>query len=279
MSKWAACALLLALAGPAVGYSGISPSDVLSADPYDYRARQGMARTSRSSGDWASAYYQAAWLAWFAPKQFADSPEGARLLRDRRARDQAAWEGSGGAAIAALAIETSESITSTCLNGAVVTQSGRLRDEVGNAIARAEQMDGRLDHPDPVARAALARLYLLLDDCLVLDAAPESRRARLKMLQKASSLASAVVDWLPKSPGAHLTLATARARLASLENRAEFWDMALEECEMAQALDPADPALSDMIWTLHLRAGHWAEAKRWENGGPEVKGRRKPKGK
>ncbi len=279
MSKWAACVLLLSLAVPAVCSSGTGPSDVLSANPYDYHARQEVVRASRSSSDWAFAYYQAAWLAWFAPKQFADSLEGARLLRDRRARDQAAWAGSGSAAVAAAAVEATESITNTCLNGATITQSRRLRDEVGNVIARAEQTDRKLDHPDPVSRAALARLYLLLDDCLVLEATQENQRARLKALQKAASLASAVVEWLPKSPGAHLTLAIARARLASLENRAEFWDMALEECEMAQALDPADPVLSDMIWTLHLRAGHWADAKRWENGGPEVKGRKSPKGK
>jgi hypothetical protein len=277
MSRWAACALVLALAVPAVGYGGANPVAAVSANPYDYQARQRLARASRSSSDGASAYYHAAWLAWLAPRQFADSPEGARLLRDRRARDQATWAGSGAAAIAALAAETSESITNTCLNGAAATQSGRLRDDAKDAIARAEQMEGRLDHPDPVARVALARLYLSLDDCLALEDTAESRHTRSKTLRKAASLASAVVDWLPKSPGAHLTLAIARARLASLENRAEFWDMALDGCKMAQALDPADPALSDMVWTLHLRAGHWAEAKRWENGGPEMKSRKRPK--
>ena len=272
MRRLAVLLLLLALASPAAAGGGASP------DPYDYQARQRLVRAARSSGDWASAYYQAAWLAWLAPKQFAQSAEGAGVLRDRRARDQVSWEGAGAAAIAAAAVEASESITSACLNGAIVTQASRLRAETSEAIARAEQLEAKLDHPDPAARIALARLYLSLDDCLALEDTAESRHARLKTLLKAASLPSAVVGWLPKSPGAHLTLATARARLASLENQAEFWDLALEECEMAQALDPADPAITDMIWTLHLRAGHWAEAKRWENGGPEVKTRKRPRG-
>jgi hypothetical protein len=121
---------------------------------------------------------------------------------------------------------------------------------------------------------ALAHLYLTLDDCLVLEGAGDSPRERPRALQKAISLASAVTDRLPKSSGAHLTLAIARARLAEIENREELWSMAIEECEMAQALDPDNLDLSPMVWTLHLRAGHWDEAKRWETGGPRVPRRR-----
>jgi len=257
-----------------------TPADALNADPYDYHARQQLVRAYQDAGDWTSAYYQAAWLAWFAPRRFADSPTGALLLRDRRARDQAAaWAASGQVAAVIAAADAARTVANTCLNGAVTTQASRLRDEVTGLISTAEQADSKLARPDPVARAALARLYLSLDDCLALDNTADSQRARPKALQKAASLASAVVGWLPKSPGAHLTLAIARARLAGLDNRAEFWDMAIEECRMAEALDPYDHALIGMIWTLYLRAGKWAEAKRWETGGPPTSDQNLPQKK
>jgi len=73
-----------------------------------------------------------------------------------------------------------------------------------------------------------------------------------------------VVAWLPESPGAHRTLAVIRARLAELDNQPELWDLAIAEANRARQLDPADTTLVEFLWTVHLRAGHWAEAKRWQ---------------
>jgi hypothetical protein len=257
--------------GPARSAAPYSSSpDVLQArleeDPYDYRARQQLVQAYQEAGGHAAGYYQAAWLAWLAPRRYAQS--GASLLRDRRERDRAAAEGGAPAAAVIAAGDAARSLADTCLNGAISVQAPRLQAEVEELISRAEQADASASRADPVVRVALAHLYLTLDDCLLLEDTAASRRARPRALQKAASLAAAVAGWLPKSPAAHRTLAVARARLAQLENRAELWDLAIQECEMAQALDPDDPALSKMVWTLHLRAGHWAEAKRWQTGGP-----------
>ena len=249
--------------------------DSFGPDPYDYHAREQLVRTYRQSGDFAAAYYHAAWLVWLAPKRYATSDVGIKLLHDRRGRDEAARAASEAVAVAASAVNAEELLFDTCLNGAIPGQSSRVRAEVTEMLRSAEDTDRRLGRPDPVARMALAHLYLTLDDCLVLDSAVDSARERPRALQKAVSLASAVAEDLPKSPGAHLTLAIARARLAGIENRTELWSMAIEECKMAQALDPYDPDLTPMIWTLCLRAGRWDEAKRWETGGPRLQ-RRQP---
>jgi len=262
-----ALALLLILA-PVVARAAIP--DSFGPDPYDYRAREQLVRTHRQSGNYAAAYYHAAWLAWLAPRRYAASDAGTTFLRDRRGRDQASWAASEAVAVAAAAVNAERLLFDASLDGAIPGQSTRLRAEVTEMLGSAEETDRRLARPDPVARMALAHLYLTLDDCLLLDIAPDSARERPRLLQRAVTLASAVAERLPKCPGAHLTLAIARARLAAIDNRAELWSMAIEECELAQALDPYNPDLSPMIWTLHLRAGQWDEAKRWETGGPPV---------
>jgi hypothetical protein len=268
--RTAAALLLMLLPVAAFG----AATDSFGPDPYDYHAREQLVRTYRQSGNYVAAYYHAAWLTWLAPKRYATSDAGIKLLRDRRGRDEAAWAASEAVAVAASAVNAERLLFDTCLNGAIPGQASRLKAEVTEILRSAEDTDRRLGRPDPVARMALAHLYLTLDDCLVLEGAGDSPRERPRALQKAISLASAVAERLPKSPGAHLTLAIARARLAEIENREELWSMAIEECEMAQALDPYNPDLSPMVWTLHLRAGHWDEAKRWETGGPRVPRRR-----
>jgi len=39
---------------------------------------------------------------------------------------------------------------------------------------------------------------------------------------------------------------------------------AFAEAARAHQLDPADASLVELLWTLHLRAGHWAQAKGWQ---------------
>ncbi len=50
----------------------------------------------------------------------------------------------------------------------------------------------------------------------------------------------------------------------SAEDRPELWGLAIAEVERARQLDPDDASLAVMLWTLHLRAGNWAEAKKWQ---------------
>ena len=245
----------------------------LARSPYDYEARRELVEACRRDGDHASAYYQAAWLAWLAPRSYAESGAGLVLLRDQRARDRAAVEGKAhGAAAVVAAMDGRRAFLDSCLNGAIVQQASRVRADLTKLIAVAEEAEGRVGRADPVARSAIAQLYLLLDACLVFEDTPESRRARPRAVQKAVSLATTVAAWLPESPGAHRMVAVSRARQAELENRTEWWEVAVEASRRAAALDPEDARLSEMVRALHLRAGQWSEARRWERGGPPREG-------
>lgn len=270
MSKALLTALALLMLGP-VAPLGAAAGDLspLDKDPYDYRARKRLVETCQKRGDHVSAYYHAAWLAWLAPRRYAESAAGQKLLRDRQARDRAgAWQTTGPMPVIVGAVEANQLLASTCLNGATAQQAGRVGEEIAKLLTAAEQAAATVTYADAVSRMALARLNLALDDCLRLEGSESSRRARSQALKRAASLGTTVAVWLPKSPGAHHTLAIARARLADLESRSDLWELAVYEAETAQALDPEDQGLTEMVWILHLRAGHWAEAKRWQTGGP-----------
>lgn len=269
----AAIAAALAAVWVSGGCGSRASAATSGARPYDYRARQRLVQAHLRTRDHVAAYYEAAWLAWMAPRAYADSPEGTAVLRDRRVRDRAAAASAGGPLwVIVAAADGGRLVAETCLNGAAGQHASRLRQDVADLVSQAEKADWGNGRKDAVTRSALAHLYLSLDDCLRLEDTPSSRRARPHVLKKAASLATAVVSWLPKSPGARRTLAEIRARLADLEDRSELWDLAIAEAEMAQALDPEDPSLVEMVWTLHLRAGHWADASRWETGGPSAHG-------
>jgi hypothetical protein len=178
------------------------------------------------------------------------------------------------------AVDAARHLTESCFNGVIADQAARLQKQTADQIAQAEKAAAALESRDPVVRMALVQLYLTLDDTLALQATPASRREQLSApgvwrpaarsaaqslaLRKAAGQAQAVCDWLPQSPGAHRTLGLVRARMAALENVRELWELAIAECQKAYQLDPKDPTLPELLWTLNLRAGHWEEAKRWE---------------
>jgi hypothetical protein len=241
-----------------------SPAVVIDRDPYAHDARQALVAQARDVGDHAIAYYHATWLAWLGPRQYADSDAGLSYLRDRATRERASRSDAGSLAPVIAAVEAKELLANSCCNGAIGQQAGRLSAGITDLIARAEEAEARSGGRDPVARIALAHLYLSLDDALTFAGASDRRRSRLRILRQAASRAAAVVAWLPESPGAHRTLAVVRARLAELDNQPELWDLAIAEANRAHQLDPADASLVEFLWTLHLRAGHWAEARRWQ---------------
>ena len=258
--------LLLTITASRAGAATPSPAIAalearLQADPYDYQARNQLVQACRQSRRYQNAYYHAAWLTWLAPRDQAQSASGFHYLRDRRARDRAAASVPDGSIfVVVTTVRASQMLNDACLNGTLPQQTARLRAELSDLVASAEAAADRIGVRDPVARAALARTYLTLDDLLSLEQTPASREARPSVLRKAASLASAVAAWLPDSPGAHRTLCLIYARRAELEQRAELWDLAIAEGERAQQLDPTDPTLPELLWGLHLRAGHWETA-------------------
>jgi hypothetical protein len=152
----------------------------------------------------------------------------------------------------------------SCLNGSIAQQAERIRKEVADALARAEETAADAGRSDPVARMALVQLGITLDDAIVLDTAGDERTARLSVLRKAATRGEAVAAWYPEAPGPHRSLAIIRARLAAMATRSELWDTAIAEATRAWQLDPADPYLPGLLWTLHLRAGRWTEAAIWQ---------------
>jgi len=113
-------------------------------------------------------------------------------------------------------------------------------------------------------RPGLAWTFIVLDT----DGGGERRlrggASRLSVLRTAASRAETVAAWLPEAPGPHRLLAVIRARLAEMDGRGELWELAIAEANRGYELDPADPYLAELLWTLHLRAGDWAEAEAWQ---------------
>ncbi|UCC68871.1 MAG: hypothetical protein JSV79_02795 [Armatimonadota bacterium] len=236
----------------------------LARDPYAYSTRQRLVAEARAAGDYPVAYYHAAWLAWLAPRRSADSDAGLPLLRDKDARKRAAYNQTGPIDAIIAAVEAKQLLANTCLNGAVAQQAGRLRANIADLLARAEEAEAQARHADPAARIALAQLCLSLDDALTFEGAAANHRLRLRVLQQAASRASAVAAWLPECPGPRRTLAAIRARLAELDNRSDLWGLAIADAERAFQLDPDDRSLLELLWVLNLRAGRWTEAASWQ---------------
>ncbi len=267
LAAFGAALWLLSGAAPAA----VEPIAVLEArvrqSPYDYQARQQLAQACRRAGEYGEAFREAAWLAWLAPQKYAQSPEGARYLLDRRARDRARDARNAAARLPVAAVEARRALADSCFDGTVTQQTERLRAETERAIQEAEADAAGESALGPVDRMALAHMYLVLDHILALG---EERggnafhRARLRALRRAASHVTAVSEALPKAPGAHRTLAVIRARLAELEDSQEMWKLATAECKQASRLDPDDASLGEMMWTLALRTGDWTEAKHWE---------------
>ncbi len=128
-------------------------------------------------------------------------------------------------------------------------------------MQQAEQSQATRVENDPVARIALADLYLTLDDAMRLAGAND--KDRKPVLQRAVTLAESVTRALPQAPGAPRLTTCARARVANLTNLPADWEAAISSGTQALALDPDDPVQWELMWSLQLRAGHWEEAKQW----------------
>ncbi len=234
--------------------------------PCDYQARQSLVQAYRRAGSYGPALREAAWLTWLAPQKYAQGPQGAAYLRDRRARDRAVSARDRSGRLAAAAMEVRRALAECCFNGAITQQTARLRADTERAIRDAEAEAAEAGSLRPVDRMALANMYLVLDDILALGQSRggEVRAARKRALRRAAGHAAAVSEALPQAPGGHRTLAVIRARLAELGDSLEMWKLAVSECKEAIRLDPGNSSLAEMLWTLTLRSGDWEEASRWE---------------
>jgi hypothetical protein len=234
---------------------------VLADKPCDFESRSLAVSGYHDEGRYPFAYYHAAWLAWLGPGEFRTRPTGAPFLFDRDHRDRAAAQGGDDLAAALAAVAAQQMLADSCLGGTIAQQASRLRKDIAAMLERAQAAAGR---SDPVARMALVQLALSLDDAILLEEGT-SDPSRIPILRSAATGAETVAAWLPEAPGPHRTLAIIRARLADIESRAELWEMAVAEAERARELDPSDPHLADLLWTLYLRIGDWQKAAVWQH--------------
>lgn len=238
-------------------------------EPCDWEAHRQLVEAYRRAGRYGDAFREAAWLAWFAPRDYAKSAQGLRYLRDRRARDRAANAGLArpegkGVEVVVAAVDVRRGLSDCCFNGAIAQQAGRLRGEVEEVVRKFEGGAGDASSRDPLGRMGLACIYLTLDDILALENGSDSLRARTHALRAAATEAAAAAAAVPEAPGPHRTLAMIQARLADVEGEAELWELAIAEGKEAYRLDPREATLAEMLWALTLRAGHWEEARHWE---------------
>ncbi len=258
---WGVLLALSLLIASAAGATETTSAPAGPTDPYDYQARQRLATEAGNRGDYPTAAYHAAWLAWLAPHTFAGSAEAA--LRDSNLLPRLRRPGSPGTlAILLAALRAHQEVAEACREGTVVSQSLRLQNTVAELTTKAEEAQVALEENDPLARAALADLSLSLDDALRL--AGKSARDRKPVLRRALASAEAATRLLPNAPGGYRLAAAAWARSAELSNDPGEWDLAITACAHALSADADDPILWELMWTLHLRAGHWEEAKRWQ---------------
>lgn len=228
--------------------------------PYDYQARNLLRTEQLTARRYAAAYWHAAWLCWLGPQRYVE--ENAAFLANRENRDRAARQETETLSPVLAAVDAQRQLTEACLQGTIGQQAGRIRRESAAALEQAGVVEGARERSDPVARMALVQLALTVDDAMRLEQSPDAA-ARRKLLRNAATRASTVSSWLPEAPGPHLTLTLLRARLAELDGRTELWGLAIEEARQAQSFDPENTTLPNLLWTLNLRAGRWAEAARW----------------
>jgi hypothetical protein len=232
-------------------------------NPYDYAARQRRARELRQARDYPGALYQSVWLAWFAPQRYRVAAEPALRDRDLLQRAHRAAPGEPVQQLLDAALEASQSIADTCLNGAIAQQTGRLEEEMSALVEQAESARRTMTADDPLARLALAQLYLSWDDLLRLQHDPGRDQDRRYLLRRAAGAVEAAAQMLPQAPGGYRTEAIIRARLAEIGNDPDQWSEAITAATRASELDPDNTSLYDLLWGLNLRAGRWDDAARW----------------
>jgi tetratricopeptide (TPR) repeat protein len=252
--------LLAALAGVLLLGSALAAAEPA---PYDYAARQRKAKELRQARDYAGALYQSVWLAWLAPQRYRVAAEPALRDRELRQRAHRAAADEPMQQILDAALEASQSISDTCLNGAIAQQTGRLEEDVSALVKQAESARSALNADDPLARLALAQLYLSWDDLLRLRHDPGRDQDRRYLLRRAAGAVEAAARTLPQAPGIYRTEAIVRARFAEIGSDRDQWSEAIAAATRAAELDPDNASLYDLLWGLNLRAGRWDDAARW----------------
>jgi S1-C subfamily serine protease len=199
-----------------------------------------------------AAFYQASWLAYFAPELNFANPAKIFIGEQRpRVEPYLSEAGAKNALLAGLAEQT---LTSEIAKGHI---SRLLPQQFSDLAQSAAHWQDRTSNQDAVASASLIRIYLIqeqaweLTDPLMLR--PETRNNRKQLLTEALGLAGPLAQQLSLAPGAKRLIAYSYARLSRLEAASANLGLARRHYEEAFNLDPTSPTLAGALAQLEAK--------------------------
>jgi|GEM_PF-6900301 len=196
-----------------------------------------------------AAYYQAAWLSYFAPEMDYAFPA-LQFMEQHKTRVEPYLSDPGAKSIL-LAALGDKLLFSELAQG----RAGQLLPrQFSNLTGQAVHLKKLTFDRDPVAAAALIKLYLAqeqaweLVDPLGADASVLS--ARKQLLAQALTQAQALVYQLSAAPGARDLLGVIYLRVARLENYSANLEKSRLQLEQAFRVDPSSPRIAARLTQL-----------------------------
>ena len=220
---------------------------------YDYEARNLLAQVhyqeSRFAGQGSNhlmaAFYQYAWLAFFAPESGLGDNAAAYIEDSGNRARTARFADTPGPRALMLSLELQRQLEDL-LKGGNFTTGFADRSALEKLLADCEQARSRSATADVVATAAMIKAYLDLEQAWAVqgqltpdDPAPRAKRAAL--LKKALALAGPLAQQMDKSSGAQILLGQLYSRLFQLQSATTYLELARAAYERAATLDPASP--------------------------------------
>lgn len=196
-----------------------------------------------------AAFYQAGWLANFAPELTYALP--AEEFINAQESSIISYVTDPGAECLLLSRISRKTFISTLLQGRV---GPGLLSQLADLTEQAESRQGRASRQDTIAAAALITSYLVEEEAEELfdplQSNPASQANREQLLKKALALASPLASQLSACPGAHRLLASIYFRQGRLRNFSDNLERAGAELEEASRLDPTSPLLRAALTQL-----------------------------
>jgi S1-C subfamily serine protease len=203
-----------------------------------------------------AAFYQSAWLAYFAPEA-GFGRQSREFIEDPGIQKRAAQRGfTSGIKTLLLSLEIQARLDDFLSSGRLSEDFRAGRVKLEEMLAECEKTYARSSKQDVVAAAALINAYLALEQAwaawpaLTEKTSVQQLRRRAALLEKALKLARPLAAELDRSPGAHSLLGLVYARIARLEGSEEALQYARRAYENASRLDPSSPSIKRALYCL-----------------------------
>lgn len=228
---------------------------------YDFRARALLAMVHHQESRFATqtgahlpaAFYQTAWLAWFAPEE--EYGENARrYLEEAGVRARVSqYAATPGIKTLLVSLDLQALLERTLHGGALGGSVGGARQEMEKLLTECEKLRARSASSDVVAAAALVQAYLAVEQAWELSprvgdqSEAEAKERRADLLRKALAVARPLAAQLERSPGAQALLGFTYGRFNRLASRPELQAKMQQLYERASSLDPSSPTVKSAL--------------------------------